>query len=48
MKWFKKKYQTYLAWHEYAAREREAELLNFISETTQKAVENYWKKEVGK
>lgn len=38
--------RTYLAWHEYAAREREAELLSFISETTQRSIENYWKKEV--
>lgn len=45
MRWFKK---TYLTWHEYAARKREAELLDFISSTTQKAIENYWKKEVGK
>mgnify|MGYP001603555035 CR=1 FL=1 len=45
MRWLKK---NYLAWHEFAAREREAELTSFISETTQKAVENYWKKEVGK
>jgi len=46
MKWFKK---TYVIWHEYAARKREAQLLGFISETAQtaqKSVENYWKKEV--
>ncbi len=43
MKRFKKTYPT---WHEYAAREREAQLLGFISETTQKSIENYWKREV--
>ncbi len=38
--------KTYLAWHEFAARQREAELLDFISSTTQKSIENYWKREV--
>jgi hypothetical protein len=45
MTWFKK---TYMGWQEYAAKKREAELLHFISRTTQKAVENHWKKEVMK
>ena len=45
MKWFKK---TYLTWHEYAAREREARLPDFISEATQESVKNHWKKEVRK
>lgn len=38
MKWFKK---TYLTWHEYAAREREARLPDFISKTAQRSIEDY-------